>query len=63
MKLRAEVVEGMGEELGGRVWEGRLDGNIIYAYIRFSNTEDKPTKCFRFVEIKRVLSSIISNFI
>lgn len=42
VKLRAEVVEGMGEELKGRVWEGRLDGNITYAYIQFSNSKDKP---------------------
>lgn len=62
-RLRAEVVEGMGEELGGRVWVGRLDRNIIYANIRFSNNKDKPTKCFRLIEIKKVLSSIISNFI
>lgn len=58
-----EVVKGMEDDLEGREWEGRLDRNRTYAYIQFPNNKDKPTTCFRFIEIKRILSSIISNFV
>lgn len=34
----------MGEELERRVWGVRLDQNIIYTYINFSNNKNKAYK-------------------